>query len=239
MPLPVAPESLAVGLRGLVAVGFRGCNVTIPHKEAAFAFCDSVTDSAARVQAVNTLVFRDGKVHGTSTDGAGFLANLRDHGVDPAAGPALVLGAGGAARDVAAALLDAGAKVAVANRTPERATVLTRQIPGLAVVPWKDRSAALAHQALVVNTTSAGMAGRPPHEIDLSHASASLVAADIVYVPLVTPFIAAARARGLRTVTGLGMLLHQAAPGFALWFGVDPPVDRELFDFVAHDIALE
>jgi shikimate dehydrogenase len=239
VPLAVSPDSLGLGLRGLVACGFRGCNVTIPHKEAAYALCDTVAESAQRVRAVNTLLLRDGKVHGSSTDGAGFLANLRDHGVDPAAGPTLLIGAGGAARDIAAALLDAGANVAVTNRTPERAASLAHLLPGIAVIAWEHRSAALADRALVVNTTSAGMAGRPTIEIDLSRAPPSLVVADIVYAPLVTPLLRSARARGLRTVGGLGMLLHQAVDGFAAWFDVLPAVDREVFEFVAHDLGTE
>jgi shikimate dehydrogenase len=237
VPLPVPPESFATAVRGLVAVGFRGCNVTMPHKEAAYAICDRLADSARRVEAANTLVFHDGKIHGSNTDGAGFLANLRDCGVDPAAGPALVLGAGGAARDIAVALRDAGAKVAVANRTRARAEALVRLIPGLGIVAWEDRAAALADYALLVNTTAAGMAGHAALEIDLSRAPAALTAADIVYVPLETPFLAAARRQGLRTVGGLGMLLHQAVPGFIAWFGVTPTVDREIFDFVADGLA--
>jgi shikimate dehydrogenase len=239
VPLPVAPESFATAVRGLVAVGFCGCNVTMPHKEAAYAICDWPADSARRVEAANTLVFQDGKIHGSSTDGAGFLANLRDCGVDPAAGPALLLGAGGAARDIAVALLDAGAKVAVTNRTRERAEAMVRLIPGLGIVEWEERAAALADYALLVNTTAAGMAGHAALEIDLSRAPSVLTAADIVYVPLETPFLAAARKRGLRTVRGLGMLLHQAVPGFIAWFGVTPIVDREIFDFVAEGLAAE
>jgi shikimate dehydrogenase len=238
VPLPVPPDSLDLGVRGLLACGFRGCNVTLPHKEAAYALCDTLSDSARRVRAVNTLLFQDGRIHGSSSDGAGFIANLHDHGVDPAAGPALLVGAGGAARDIAVALLDVGAKVAVTNRTPERAVALARLLPGLAVIPWKDRAAALADRALLVNATSAGMADQPALEIALSRAPASLVVADIVYVPLVTPLLAAARARGLATVGGLGMLLHQAVEGFAAWFGVVPKVDRELFEFVARDLGL-
>jgi shikimate dehydrogenase len=237
VPLPVPPCSLAVGVRGLVAVGFRGCNVTTPHKEAAFALCDTLADAARRVRSVNTLLFRDGKIHGSSSDGAGFLANLRDHGVAPSAGPVLLIGAGGAARDIAGALLDVGAKVAVTNRSPEPAAALVRLFPALSLVAWEDRASALADHALAVNATSAGMVGRQPLVLDLSHAPASLVVADIVYAPLVTPLIAAARARGLKTVDGLGMLLHQAVAGFAAWFEIVPTVDRELTDFVARDLA--
>jgi len=237
VPLPVPPDKLPAALRGLLAAGFAGCNVTLPHKEAASALCDHLAGPAARIGAVNTLVFRDGKIHGSSTDGAGFLANLHDHGVDPGAGPALVLGAGGAARDVVAALIEAGAPVSVTNRTPGRAEALRRRFPTLGVLPWEARHAALGDCMLLVNTTRAGMAGEAALEIDLARAPASLTVADIVYVPLKTPLLAAAEARGLCTVPGLGMLLHQAVPGFAAWFGVTPAVDRALFDFVAADLA--
>jgi shikimate dehydrogenase len=156
--------------------------------------------------------------------------------VNPAAGPALLLGAGGSARAVAAALLDEGAPVTVANRTRARADALARDLPGLHVADWDDRVAALADHALVVNTTPLGMVGHEPLDLDLSRAPASLVVADNVYVPLETPLLAVARARGLRCVEGLGMLLHQAAPGFQAWFGVEPLVDEELRQFVAADL---
>jgi len=239
VPLAVPPGLLGLGLRGLLACGFRGCNVTIPHKETAYALCDTVEDSARRVCAVNTILLRDGKIHGRSTDGTGFLANLRDHGIHPAAGPTLLIGAGGAARDIAAALLDAGAKVAVTNRTPERAAALAHLLPGIAVIAWEHRSAAITDQALLVNTTPAGMEGWPTIEIDLARAPDSLVVADIVYAPIVTPLLAGARARGLRTIGGLGMLLHQAVDGFAAWFDVLPAVDQEVFEFVARDLGAD
>ena len=148
-------------MRGLVAAGFAGANVTAPHKLAAFEICDTVEASARRAGAVNTLVFRDGRITGRNTDGLGFVANLRAHGVDPAAGPALVLGAGGAARAVVAALQDTGVTVTVANRTRARADALARDLPGLVVIDWPARAAAIADHALLVNTTSLGMA-RPP-----------------------------------------------------------------------------
>jgi len=195
-----------------------------------------VDESARRAGAVNTLTSREGRIEGSNTDGYGFVANLRAHGVNPAAGPALLLGAGGSARAVAAALLDEGAPVTVANRTRARAETLARDLPGLHVADWDDRVAALADHALVVNTTPLGMVGHEPLDLDLSRAPASLVVADNVYVPLETPLLAVARARGLRCVEGLGMLLHQAAPGFQAWFGVEPLVDEELRQFVAADL---
>jgi shikimate dehydrogenase len=236
VPLPVRPEAFGLAVRGLAAAGFAGANVTVPHKLAAFEICDTVETSARRAGAVNTLVFQDDRIIGRNTDGAGFIANLRAHGVDPSAGPALVLGAGGAARAVIAALQDAGVTVTAANRTRERADALARGLPGLIVVDWSARSASLAGQALVVNTTSLGMEGNPPLELDLDRAGPRLAVADIVYVPLETPLLAAARARGLRSVEGLGMLLHQAVTGFSAWFGVTPVVDDELRQFVAADL---
>jgi len=147
-----------------------------------------------------------------------------------------LLGAGGAARAVVAALRDEGVSVTLANRTRERAEALARDLPGLTVIDWPERSAALADHALLVNTTSLGMIGHAALELDLDRARPGLAVADIVYVPLETPLLAAARARGMRAVEGLGMLLHQAVPGFAAWFGVTPVVDDELRRFVAGDL---
>jgi shikimate dehydrogenase len=237
IPLPIRPGEFAQAMRGLLAAGFVGANVTIPHKLAAFDICDSVDDTARRAGAVNTLVFQDGKIAGSNTDGYGFLQNVRAHGVDPAAGPALLLGAGGSARAVAAALQDAGTSVTIANRTRARAGALARDLPGLHVLDWEARVEALADNALVVNTTPLGMVGYGPLHLDLSHAPRSLAVADNVYVPLETPLLAAARARGLRTIEGLGMLLHQAVPGFRAWFGVEPQVDEALRQFVLEDLT--
>ena len=236
VPLPVTPEHFVTAIPGLVAAGFAGCNVTAPHKLAAFDVCDVVDETASRAGAVNTLVFRDGRIAGSNTDGYGFVANLRAHGVEPGSGPALVLGAGGAARAVAAALLQTGAVVTIANRTRLRAESLARDLPGLRVLDWERRESALPDQALLVNATSLGMARHEPLEFDLSLAPAPLVVADIVYVPLETPLLLAARACGLRAVEGLGMLLHQAVPGFQAWFGAKPQVDDELRRFVAADL---
>ena len=236
IPLRIQPGTFPTAIRGLVASGFAGANVTIPHKRAAFAICDSVDPGAQRAGAVNTLVFRDGRITGSNTDGWGFLANLRAHGVDPAAGPALLLGAGGGARAIAAALLDAGAAVTIANRTQAHAEALAQHLPGLRVVPWTARNEALADHALLVNATPLGMKGNAPLELDLDYAPSGLTVADIVYVPLETPLLADANARGLRAVEGLGMLLYQAVPGFRAWFGVEPEVDAALRHFVAADL---
>ncbi len=172
VPLAVAPERLEAAVRGLHAAGFRGCNVTIPHKQAVMALCDRVDATAHRAGAVNTLVFSPDGIEGSNTDGSGFLANLRAHGVDPAAGPALILGAGGGARAIAAALRDCGIAVTVANRTPARAEALAAALPGVRVVPWEAREAAVADQALLVNTTQLGMQGQPPLAMALDRCGA-------------------------------------------------------------------
>ena len=237
IPLPIRPADFIPAVRGLVAAGFAGANVTIPNKIAAFEVCDVVDETARRAGAVNTLVFDEGRITGSNTDGWGFMANLRAHGVDPAAGPALILGAGGSARAIAAAFQSAGSTVTIANRTRERAEHLGRDLPGLSVLDWDDRHAALADHAIVVNTTSQGMAGQPALDLDLRHARADLVVSDIVYVPLETPLLASARQAGLRPVEGLGMLLYQAVPGFSAWFGVEPTVDADLGAFVTQDLV--
>ncbi|WP_419728464.1 shikimate dehydrogenase [Lichenicola sp.] len=244
VPLPVPPGRLEVALRGLQASGFAGVNVTIPHKLEAFRLSDVLSDAARRCGSVNTLRFApDGSIVGDSSDGQGFVDSVRAAGVDPSRGPALVLGAGGAARAIAAALQAARVQVHLANRTRARAEELAELLaeggdgPSPRVLDWGDREAALGDQALLVNTTSIGMTGaseaRSPCRLD--QAPTGLVVCDIVYAPRVTPLLAEAGARGLRTVEGLGMLLHQARAGFADWFGVDPAVDAALFDLVGND----
>ena len=236
IPLGVAPERFGAAVRSLVDLGFRGANVTIPHKLAAFEICDAVAPFARRAGAVNTLIFRDGRIEGSNTDGFGFLESIREAapGWRADAGPAVLLGAGGAARAIAAALLDAGVpRVTLVNRTATKAEALARNLGGPINVadqpPLKDA-------ALFVNTTSLGMQGQPGLEVDLAPLPQNAVVADIVYVPLETRLLAAARARGLVVVDGLGMLLHQARPGFEAWFGVAPQVDQALRDVVAADI---
>jgi shikimate dehydrogenase len=236
VPLPIEPAHFNAAIRGLMAAGFAGLNVTIPHKLAAFAICDTVDDFGRRIGAINTLVFENGRISGRNTDVWGFLSNLRANGVDPAAGPALILGAGGACRAIAAALLDLNVRVTVANRTRSRAEALAGELPGLTVIDWDARDHALPDNALLVNTTSLGMAGQPPLQIDLDRGARGLTVNDIVYVPLETPLLAAARARGIPCVEGLGMLLHQAVPAFKAWFGIEPVVDEALRRFVAADL---
>ncbi len=236
VPLPVASD-FELAVRGLRAAGFRGVNVTKPYKEAAFAVCDTVEPSARRAGAVNTLVFDEAGITGSNTDGFGFLAGLGAAGVAVGGRRVLVLGAGGAARAVCAGLIEAGATVTIANRSRARAERLAEALPGLAVLDWDQRCEAVADHDLLANTTSLGMAGSPPHDFDFSSARPSLVVADIVYVPLETALLAAARARGHRVVGGLGMLLHQGRPGFEAWFGAPVRVTRELWDAVLTTFA--
>lgn len=236
VPLPVRPDRFAPAVRALADLGFAGANVTIPHKEAAFALCDEVSPIARRAGSVNTLSFAGGRIHGTSTDGFGFLESIREQapGWQAADGPAVILGAGGAVRAVAAALLDAGCpRLTLVNRTPARAEAIARDLGGPIEIAARP---SLEGAALLVNGTSLGMAGEPPLEIDLAPLPEGAVVADMVYVPLETPLLAAARARGLRAVDGLGMLLHQARPGFEAWFGVAPQVDAELRAFILQDL---
>ncbi len=233
VPLAVPPERLADALRTLPALGFRGCNLTIPHKEAALAQVDRATPLAHRIGAVNTVVVEtDGALAGDNTDGFGLLASLAAGwpAWQAGAGPAVLLGAGGAARAVAVALLDAGApEVRLLNRTPDRAQKLAAELDGpVAAVPWIERAAALDGAALLVNTTSLGMAGQPPLVLSLDALPRTALVTDVVYTPLITPLLAVARAHGNPVVDGLGMLLHQARPGFRAWFGVEPAVDDEL-----------
>lgn len=233
MPLAVRPERVGAAVAGLAALGFAGANVTVPHKEAALEAVDEATATARRIGAVNTLVVQgDGSVAGDNTDAFGFREAVKDAvpGWRADAGPAVVLGAGGAARAVVATLVDEGAPtLRLSNRTPERAKALAAEFAGpCAAAPWAERADALAGAALVVNTTSLGMAGQPPLEIDLGALPPDAVVVDIVYRPLRTPLLAAAARRGNLVVDGLGMLMHQARPGFARWFGVEPEVTEAL-----------
>jgi shikimate dehydrogenase len=241
LPLPVRPERFAAAVRALRDLGFQGANVTLPHKEAAFAVCDTVDATAHRAGAVNTLVFRaDGAITGSNTDGWGFLAGLRQAAptIDIAATPVTVLGAGGSARAIAAALLDAGCpRLTFVNRTRERAEALRAALGGpVQAAGWDEAPALLPATRLLINTTSLGMKGTPSPDLPLERLPDDAVVADIVYVPRITGLLAAAAARGLSTVGGLPMLLHQARPGFRAWFGVDPEVDDELARFVAGDV---
>jgi shikimate dehydrogenase len=211
-------------------MGFVGLNVTIPHKEAILKIADIVTDRAALIGAANTLIFRkDGKIHADNTDGSGFIANLRQNAPDwaPTTGPAVVLGAGGAARAVVAALIEVGVpEVRLANRTRPRADALRSDFGAkVHVHEWTQAASIMDDAVTVVNTTSLGMAGKPDFRISLDHLNPHALVTDLVYTPLKTQLLIDAEARGCSVVDGLGMLLHQAAPGFERWFGVRPEVD--------------
>jgi len=231
-PIDVAPDALPAFFARLRTGEFAGGNVTIPHKEAVFGLCDSVDPLARTIGAVNTLVVRAGKVHGTNTDYLGFLGNLDagapgwSDGLDHA----IVLGAGGAARAILVALQSRGIKtVSLLNRTLENARRLADEFaPGVEPARISDFDAVAPQAGLVVNTTSIGMHGSAFDNLDLSRLPPTALVTDIVYVPLETPLLAEAKALGLRTVDGLGMLLHQAVPGFEAWFGVRPVVTPAL-----------
>ena len=238
MPLPVEPKNFQDALKSLRNLGFSGVNVTIPQKEMAMPECDELSDRARRIGAVNTVTFaKDGRMLGDNTDGFGFIENLRQEApdIDFASGPAVVLGAGGASRAVLVALLDEGSpEIRIANRTRKRADDLMAAIndPRIKVIDWPFDPADLSDASLVVNTTSLGMVGQPKLEIDLEGLSKTALITDIVYAPLMTDLLVQAKKRGNPVVDGLGMLLHQARPGFHRWFGIDPEVTRELREFV-------
>lgn len=233
VPLPVAPGRVADALRGLSALGFSGCNVTIPHKLEVMKLVDNVDPLAQRIGAVNTVVVeKDGKLSGFNTDGYGFVESVREVRKDwkADAGPVVVLGAGGGARAIVVTLIAEGAKeIRLLNRTTERAAELASTSgSNVRVLPWDKRAEALDGAALLVNTTSQGMVGQPPLEIALDALPTTALVSDIVYNPLATPLLAIAKARGNTTVDGLGMLLHQARPAFRAFYGVLPEVTPDL-----------
>ncbi len=233
IPMDIASADLEDAVATLPKLGFVGVNVTIPHKEHIMSVVDLVTDRAALIGSVNTVIFRaDGKVHGDNTDGYGFLENLR-HGApdwDPKAGPAAVIGAGGAARAVLASLLDAGVpEIRLSNRTKNRAEALQKEFgQKIHVYDWVQVGNMLDGAKTVVNASSLGMEGKPEMRIPLDGLSRDAVVTDLVYTPLETPLLMHAKSIGCRTVDGLGMLLYQAAPGFERWFGMKPEVDEQL-----------
>ncbi len=231
--LPVAPQNLAQALRALPVLGFAGCNLTIPHKVAAMSLIDRVDPVAQRIGAINTVVVQqDGSLAGFNTDAYGYLHSLMAEAPQwtPQDGPATVIGAGGAARAVVVALADKGVReIRVCNRSPDKALALAHEFgPVVVAVPWAQRHDALDGAALLVNTTSQGMGNQPPLELSLDALPLHALVSDLVYVPLQTPLLRAAQARGHRTVGGLGMLLHQARPAFESWFGVMPQVTPAL-----------
>lgn len=230
IPMDVSSADLREVLTVLPKAGFVGVNITIPHKEAVLEMADVVTDRATLIGAVNTLIFRnDGTIHADNTDGYGFLENLKSGAPDwvPSAGPATVLGAGGAARAVVVSLLDAGVpEVLLTNRTRIRAEKLADDFGNrVTVVDWVHAANILEESALIVNTTSLGMIGKQEMRVPLDGLRSGTVVTDLVYTPLRTNLLAAAEQAGCVTIDGLGMLLHQAVPGFERWFGTRPTVD--------------
>jgi len=230
VPMDVSSDDLDDATRTLPRLGFVGLNVTIPHKERVLSIADLVTDRAALIGAANTLIFRkDGKIHADNTDGYGFIESLRQGAPNwnPAAGPAAVLGAGGAARAVLAALIEVGVEeIRLSNRTKARAEALRQDFgTKIEVVDWVQAGNMLEGAATVVNTSSLGMTGKPEMRVPLDGLSKDAVVTDLVYAPLETRLLAHAKEIGCTTVDGLGMLLHQAAPGFERWFGTRPDVD--------------
>ena len=243
--IAVEPENFERDMKVLVEAGYAGVNVTVPHKQAALALADDVSPLAQRIGASNTLVFKeDGKVLADNTDAAGFMNNLRQGCPDLVFEGArvMMLGAGGAARAILCGLLDAGvATIMISNRTEEKASQLAQEFAhegDIQVVPWPAREAALAGIDLLVNTTSLGMKGMPALDLSLDALPTEAVVTDIVYAPLETDLLAQARARGNAVVDGLGMLLHQAAPAFAAWFGSLPEVDGALRQLIVDDLEV-
>ncbi|MCK5496807.1 MAG: shikimate dehydrogenase [Hyphomicrobiaceae bacterium] len=236
----VAPEAVADFLRSLRANGYVGCNVTVPHKAAAFSAADEREDSAKAVSAANTLWLSDGKLVAANTDTYGYMTNLSQQapGWDRRDAPVSILGAGGAARAIVFGFLDAGvSEIRVFNRTRARAETLAQQFGScIKVLDWSEREAGSRDSAVLVNTTTIGMNGAGTLDLDLAGFDPECVVSDIVYVPLETELLRKAKSQGLRTVDGLGMLLHQGVPGFEKWFGVRPEVTDELRNLIVGDI---
>ena len=233
VPLAIPPAQLAAALRALHPLGFAGCNLTLPHKQAAMAIVDEVDALAKNIGAISCVIVRpDGSLAGTNNDCYGFIHNVKQE--QPRwradAGPIVVIGAGGGARAVCYALAQEGAReIRLVNRSIAHAQEIAHDFGGpLKALPWEQRHDALDGAAMVVNTTSCGMVGQPALDLELDKLSENALAADIVYIPLETPFLAAARARGNPTVNGLGMLLHQGRPAWKAWFGIEPEVTTEL-----------
>lgn len=229
----VKPDALAAAVEGFKTEGLRGFNVTVPHKEAVMAHLDKIAPLARQMGAVNTvLIGEDGTTTGFNTDGIGLVKNLKETVPDwPTDRPALIIGAGGAARAAALGLLQENISVVmITNRTREKAQAVADEIGRgrMAVVDWEARDTAVTAAGLIVNTTVLGMKGQPALELDLGAAASDTVVYDIVYQPLMTPLLQSAKARGLRVVTGLGMLVHQAAAAFKIWFGEEVGYDKAL-----------
>lgn len=237
VPIDVMAADLEQVLQTLPKMGFVGANVTLPHKEKILSIADQISDRAALIGAANTLVFQpDGKLYADNTDGYGFIENIRQHAPDWQAkdGPALVLGAGGAARAIVSALLEAGApEVRISNRTRARADQIKSDFGGrVGVVDWVKAGAEIEYAHTLVNTTSLGMTGKSALTVSLDKLNPETLVTDIVYSPLDTELLKAARSKGCRVVDGLGMLIHQAVPGFQRWFGQKPVVDQAIRDIL-------
>ncbi|MEQ8282331.1 MAG: shikimate dehydrogenase [Parvibaculum sp.] len=243
-PMAVKPEDAAATIRALPTLGFIGANVTVPHKETAFAALDRHDAVARRLKAVNTIVTTPAGLEGRNTDGYGFVANLKDRAAGWSArrGPAVILGAGGAARAIAAALEDEGVpEIRIVNRTPARAETLVADLglKAVRIFAGTDAASALDGAALLVNTTTRGMKGENDIDLDIAALPKEALVTDIVYTPLETGLLRRAREAGHKTVDGLGMLLHQAVPGFEAWFGVRPEVTGELRKLVLADLGMK
>lgn len=237
VPIDVMAADLQQVLQTLPKMGFVGANVTLPHKEKILSIADQISDRAALIGAANTLVFQpDGKIYADNTDGYGFIENIRQHAPDWQAkdGPALVLGAGGAARAIVSALLEAGApEVRISNRTRARADQIKSDFGGrVGVVDWVKAGAEIEYAHTLVNSTSLGMTGKSALTVSLDKLNPETLVTDIVYSPLETELLKAARSKGCRVVDGLGMLIHQAVPGFQRWFGQKPVVDQAIRDIL-------
>lgn len=244
VPLAVDPVGLKDALRALPLLGFSGCNITVPHKEQAIGFVDEVDELAKKVGAINTVIVSDhGKLIGRNTDVYGFTKNLESAGKAwNRKKPALVIGAGGAARAVIVALAEAGCQdIRIANRTNDRAIALGKEmqpfIKNITAIGWPDRHDAMEDVALLVNTTTQGMEGQAALDLDLRKLADDALVTDLVYTPLITPLLAEAKRRNHPIVDGLGMLLHQAVPGFEAWFGHTPSVDEALRRHVLADLT--
>ncbi|MGH1404198.1 MAG: shikimate dehydrogenase [Alphaproteobacteria bacterium] len=231
--IDIAPENLKEGVQNLIDQGFTGFNVTVPHKIAIMDLCAEITPLAKEIGAVNTVTIKDGTLYGTNTDAYGFIQNVKENVQDKwsvTGQNALVLGAGGAANAIVYALLNENVQsITITNRTCEKAENLRSFSPDkITVIDWNDRNDACRNAGLIVNTTALGMDGKPPLEIDLSNAPKETLVTDIVYTPLYTDLLTQARTLNLQTVTGIGMLLHQARPGFETWNGIMPNVTQDL-----------
>jgi len=241
VPLAVQPAQLEQALRALPVIGFAGCNLTIPHKVQALSILDAIDPIAQRIGAVNTVVVQaDGSLRGTNTDAFGYIESLREAQPTWKAtqGPAVVLGAGGASRAVLCALIDAGVPlIRLCNRDAGKAQALAQEFgPVVQALLWGERHEALVGAALLVNTTSLGMHGQEALDMRMNALPPQAVVSDIVYVPRITPLLAAAQARGNPIAEGLGMLLHQARPAFAAWFGPTPAISETLLHMVRRSL---